>query len=81
MAERIFAALDVTHFLLEYDTPRAGSFAPLRAVRKNKGVVLGLMSSKVSKLESTDERHRPSCHKSAVRFCERSCRQSSVRSG
>ncbi len=52
LAERIFAGIDATHFLLEYDTPRAGGFAPLRAVPKHKGVVLGLISSKVPALES-----------------------------
>ena len=54
LAERIFAGIDATHFLLEYDTPRAGGFAPLRAVPKTKGVVLGLISSKVPELESLD---------------------------
>jgi 5-methyltetrahydropteroyltriglutamate--homocysteine methyltransferase len=54
LAERVFAGIDATHFLLEYDTPRAGGFAPLRAVPKNKGVVLGLISSKVPEIESLD---------------------------
>src|SRR6202023_234951 len=54
LAERIFAGIDATHFLLEYDTPRAGGFAPLRAVPKSKGVVLGLISSKVAAIESVD---------------------------
>ena len=43
----------MNHFLLEYDTERAGDFAPLRFV-KNKGVVLGLVSSKVAALEGID---------------------------
>jgi 5-methyltetrahydropteroyltriglutamate--homocysteine methyltransferase len=54
LAERIFAGIDATHFLLEYDTPRAGGFAPLRAVPANKGVVLGLISSKVAEIEDLD---------------------------
>jgi 5-methyltetrahydropteroyltriglutamate--homocysteine methyltransferase len=54
LAERIFAGVDATHFLLEYDTPRAGGFAPLRAVPANKGVVLGLISSKVADVETVD---------------------------
>jgi 5-methyltetrahydropteroyltriglutamate--homocysteine methyltransferase len=54
LAERIFGGIDATHFLLEYDTPRAGGFAPLRAVPKDKGVVLGLISSKVPELEDLD---------------------------
>ena len=44
----------VDHFLLEFDTPRAGSFAPLRFLPKAKGVVLGLVSSKTPRLESLD---------------------------
>ena len=54
VAERFFANTNVNHFLLEYDTPRAGDFAPLRFVPKNKGVVLGLVSSKTPALESLD---------------------------
>jgi 5-methyltetrahydropteroyltriglutamate--homocysteine methyltransferase len=51
VAERFFAATQVNHFLLEYDTPRAGDFGPLRFVPKGKGVVLGLISSKTPALE------------------------------
>ena len=51
IAERFFNETRVTHFLLEYDTPRAGDFAPLRLVPRNKGVVLGLVSSKSPVLE------------------------------
>ncbi len=53
VAERFFTNTRVNHFLLEYDTERAGDFAPLRFVR-DKGVVLGLVSSKVPTLESLD---------------------------
>ena len=58
VAEALFTRADVNHFLLEYDTPRAGDFSPLRFVPKNKGVVLGLVSSKVASLESIDELQR-----------------------
>jgi len=54
VAERFFAHTDVDHFLLEYDTPRAGDFAPLRFVPKSKGVVLGLVSSKTPALEDSE---------------------------
>jgi 5-methyltetrahydropteroyltriglutamate--homocysteine methyltransferase len=54
VAERFFAETQVNHFLVEYDTPRAGDFAPLRFVPKGKGVVLGLISSKTPVLESLD---------------------------
>jgi 5-methyltetrahydropteroyltriglutamate--homocysteine methyltransferase len=55
VAERFFANTHVDHFLLEYDTPRAGDFAPLRFVPKAKGVVLGLVSSKTPALEEIGE--------------------------
>jgi 5-methyltetrahydropteroyltriglutamate--homocysteine methyltransferase len=54
VAERFFAETNVNHFLLEYDTPRAGDFAPLRFVPKGKGVVLGLISTKTPVLENKD---------------------------
>jgi methionine synthase II (cobalamin-independent) len=54
VAEKFFGLTDVDHFLLEFDTPRAGSFAPLRFVPKGKGVVLGLVSSKTPVLEKID---------------------------
>ena len=58
VAERFFADVDATHFLLEYDTKRAGDFAPLRFVPKDKGVVLGLISTKTPALESADDLKR-----------------------
>jgi 5-methyltetrahydropteroyltriglutamate--homocysteine methyltransferase len=54
IAERLFNRADVNHFLLEFDTPRAGDFAPLALMPKTKGVVLGLVSSKVPTLEPLD---------------------------
>jgi 5-methyltetrahydropteroyltriglutamate--homocysteine methyltransferase len=54
VAEKFFSRTNVEHFLLEFDTPRAGGFAPLRFVPKGKGVVLGLVSSKTPQLESLD---------------------------
>lgn len=57
VAERFFAGTKVNHFLLEYDTERAGDFKPLRFV-KDKGVVLGLISSKTPVLESLDDLKR-----------------------
>jgi 5-methyltetrahydropteroyltriglutamate--homocysteine methyltransferase len=52
VAERVFAEIDADRFLLEYDTPRAGDFAPLRFLGPGKAAVLGLVSSKSPKLES-----------------------------
>jgi 5-methyltetrahydropteroyltriglutamate--homocysteine methyltransferase len=54
IAERLFNELPHNRFLLEYDTPRAGSFEPLRFVPKGSVVVLGLVSTKVAELEPLD---------------------------
>jgi 5-methyltetrahydropteroyltriglutamate--homocysteine methyltransferase len=58
IAERLFSELPHDRFLLEYDSPRAGSFAPLRFVPKGKVVVLGLISTKVPELESVEDLKR-----------------------
>jgi 5-methyltetrahydropteroyltriglutamate--homocysteine methyltransferase len=54
IAEPLFNVLKVKFYFLEYDNARAGSFAPLRAVPKDKIVVLGLVASKVAELETAD---------------------------
>ena len=54
IAEKLFGSLAVDRFLLEYDTERAGTFEPLRFVPLGRMVVLGLVSSKTSRLESQD---------------------------
>ena len=54
VADVLFNRVDVHGFFLEYDTARAGSFAPLRLLPKGKIVVLGLVSSKSPLLESAD---------------------------
>lgn len=58
IAEKLFSELNVDLFLLEYESERAGSFEPLRFVPNDKGVVLGLVSSKVPDLEPTDHLRR-----------------------
>ncbi len=58
IAEQLFTALPHQRFLLEYDSPRAGNFAPLRFVPKGRVVVLGLVSTKVPALESVDDLRR-----------------------
>ena len=55
IAERLFSELPHDRFLLEYDSPRAGNFEPLRFVPKGKLVVLGLVSTKVPQLERVDD--------------------------
>src|SRR5262245_60351215 len=51
VAERLFNDVPVDSFLLEYDSERAGDFAPLRFVPKDKCVTLGLLSTKAAELE------------------------------
>jgi 5-methyltetrahydropteroyltriglutamate--homocysteine methyltransferase len=58
VAEVCFKEIDVDGFFLEYDTPRAGSFAPLKHLAKGKIAVLGLVTTKSPKLESKDELRR-----------------------
>jgi 5-methyltetrahydropteroyltriglutamate--homocysteine methyltransferase len=55
IAEKLFAGLQHQRLLLEYDTDRAGSFEPLRFVPKGKIAVLGLITTKVGRVESVDE--------------------------
>jgi 5-methyltetrahydropteroyltriglutamate--homocysteine methyltransferase len=58
VAEKFFVRTNATHLLLEYDTERAGGFAPLRFVPKTKGVVLGLVSSKSPAIETLETLRR-----------------------
>ncbi|HWO42310.1 MAG TPA: cobalamin-independent methionine synthase II family protein [Candidatus Eisenbacteria bacterium] len=58
IAEQLFTELRHDRFLLEYDSPRAGTFEPLRFVPRNKIVVLGLVSTKVPELEKIDDLRR-----------------------
>jgi 5-methyltetrahydropteroyltriglutamate--homocysteine methyltransferase len=58
VAEVLFGELAIDGFFLEYDSPRAGSFAPLRYLSKNKTAVLGLVTTKTPQLESKDELKR-----------------------
>jgi 5-methyltetrahydropteroyltriglutamate--homocysteine methyltransferase len=61
IAERVFGGLEIDAFFLEYDSPRAGSFAPLRFMPSGRRVVLGLVSSKTPQPES------PTCCSAASR--------------
>ena len=58
IAEMLFTGLRHDRLLLEYDSPRAGTFAPLRFVPKDKVVVLGLVSTKVPDIETVDDLKR-----------------------
>jgi 5-methyltetrahydropteroyltriglutamate--homocysteine methyltransferase len=55
VADVLFNRVKVHGFFLEYDTARAGSFAPLKLLPKGKLAVLGLVSTKTPKLEGADE--------------------------
>jgi 5-methyltetrahydropteroyltriglutamate--homocysteine methyltransferase len=54
VADILFDRIKVHGYFMEYDTDRAGSFEPLRRVRKGQTVVLGLVTSKTGELESKD---------------------------
>ena len=55
IATKLFTELDVSTFYLEFDTPRAGGFEPLKALPKNKNVILGVVTSKFPELENHEE--------------------------
>ena len=58
IAEKLFNGLKHPRLLLEYDTERAGSFEPLRFVPRGKTVVLGLITTKMGRVETVDELRR-----------------------
>ena len=55
IAEALLNRADVDAFLLEYDSRRAGDFAPLRHLPANKRAYLGIISTKNPTVESPDE--------------------------
>ena len=58
VAEVLFNELEVDGYFLEYDDARSGDFAPLRHVPKDKTVVLGLVTTKLDRLETKDDLKR-----------------------
>jgi 5-methyltetrahydropteroyltriglutamate--homocysteine methyltransferase len=54
IAEQVFGRSKFHRFLLEYDDERSGTFAPLRHVPDDRVVVLGLVSSKLARMESAE---------------------------
>jgi 5-methyltetrahydropteroyltriglutamate--homocysteine methyltransferase len=58
IAAHIFTRARFDRFLLEYDDERSGTFEPLRHVPDDRVVVLGLISSKVPRLEAAGEVRR-----------------------
>lgn len=55
IAKKLFQELNVSTYYLEYDTPRAGGFEPLKFLPKNKNVILGVITSKFPKMEDKEE--------------------------
>ncbi|KAH8426879.1 cobalamin-independent methionine synthase II family protein [Aspergillus melleus] len=55
IATKLFQELNVDTYYLEYDTPRAGGFEPLKELPKNKNVILGVVTSKFPQLEDKEE--------------------------
>ena len=53
VVEGLFSA-DVDGWFMEFDSDRAGDFAPLRFAPKGKKVVLGLVTTKLGQLEDKD---------------------------
>ncbi|MEP6593131.1 MAG: 5-methyltetrahydropteroyltriglutamate--homocysteine S-methyltransferase [Acidobacteriota bacterium] len=58
VAEELFNELAVDGYFLEYDDARSGDFAPLRHVPAGKRVVLGLVSTKLDRMETADDLKR-----------------------
>jgi len=54
IAAPLFNEMKVGTYFLEYDNARAGTFAPLADVPADKFVVLGLVASRVSEVESAE---------------------------
>ena len=54
IAEKLFTGLKHQRLLLEYDSERAGTFEPLRFVRKGTVAVLGVVTTKSEEVESVD---------------------------
>lgn len=55
IATKLFNDLNVSTYYLEYDTPRAGGFEPLKYLPKDKNVVVGVVTSKFPELEDKAE--------------------------
>jgi 5-methyltetrahydropteroyltriglutamate--homocysteine methyltransferase len=54
VADLLFNTIGIDVYFMEYDTERAGGFAPLRFLPRDKMVVLGLITSKTGILEDKD---------------------------
>ena len=55
VAAKMFQEMHANTYYLEYDTPRAGGFEPLKSLPKNKNVILGVITSKFPEFEDLEE--------------------------
>ena len=55
IAAAVFGGVHAGRLLLEYDDERSGTFDPLRLVPGGKVVVLGLVTTKTSRVEPLDQ--------------------------
>jgi 5-methyltetrahydropteroyltriglutamate--homocysteine methyltransferase len=51
----LFGKVNIDGYFLEFDTDRSGGFEPLRHLKGDKRVVLGLVTSKSGRLEPKDD--------------------------
>jgi 5-methyltetrahydropteroyltriglutamate--homocysteine methyltransferase len=58
IAEVLFNELKVDGYFLEFDSPRAGHFTPLRHLPRGKRLNLGLVTTKTGELERADDLKR-----------------------
>ena len=54
IAKPIFRGIHAQRLLLEYDDERSGSFEPLKAIPDDKIAVLGLVTTKTPRRETTE---------------------------
>ena len=55
IAKKMFRELNYKFYCLEFDSPRAGGFEPLRELPVDKAVVLGVVTTKFAELENMEE--------------------------
>jgi 5-methyltetrahydropteroyltriglutamate--homocysteine methyltransferase len=52
VAEKLFKKVRIQSYFMEFDSPRAGNFEPLRHLPDDKTIVLGLVSTKTASIEN-----------------------------
>lgn len=55
IARKMFRQLNYRFYCLEFDSPRAGGFEPLKELPVDKAVVLGVVTTKFAELENLEE--------------------------